>query len=114
LKLEYLTTLIFNEIISYTHFNTEGEGIAMEETLIGYVSDYFRKISVAAVEITSGIVSLGDTIRFKGYTTDFKSRVDSMQIEHESVTEAKQGDSIGVKVSERVRKGDKVYKVTEE
>jgi putative protease len=91
----------------------KGEGIAMEEKLIGYVSDYFRNISVAAVEITSGIVSVGDTIHFKGHTTDFKSQVNSMQIEHESVTEAKQGDSIGLKVSEKVRKGDKVYKIIE-
>ena len=82
----------------------------MEEE-IGYVSDYFRKISVAAVEITSGMVSVGDTIRFRGHTTDYKSKVDSMQIEHESVTEAKEGDSIGLKISERVRKGDKVYKI---
>ncbi|HEX9665472.1 MAG TPA: EF-Tu/IF-2/RF-3 family GTPase [Thermodesulfobacteriota bacterium] len=86
----------------------------MEEKLIGYVSDYFRNISVAAVEITSGIVSVGDTIHFKGHTTDFKLQVNSMQIEHESVTEAKQGDSIGLKVSEKVRKGDKVYKIIEE
>ena len=86
----------------------------MEESEIGYVSDYFRKISVAAIEITSGNVSVGDTIRFKGHTTDFKSRVESMQIEHESVTEARQGDSIGVKISEKVRKGDKVYKVIED
>ena len=86
----------------------------MEEKEIGYVSDYFRKISVAAVEMTSGVVTVGDTIRFKGHTTDFKSKIDSMQIEHEPVTEAKQGDSIGVKVSEVVRKGDKVYKIAEE
>jgi len=86
----------------------------MEEKEIGYVSDYFRNISVAAVEITSGIVSVGDTIHFKGHTTDFKSQVNSMQIEHGFVTEAKQGDSIGVKVSEKVRKGDKVYKIIEE
>jgi translation elongation factor EF-1alpha len=86
----------------------------MEEKEIGYVSDYFRKISVAAVEITSGPVSVGDTIHFKGHTTDFKLEVNSMQIEHESVTEAKQGDSIGVKVSEKVRKGDKVYKIIED
>jgi putative protease len=92
----------------------KGEDIAMEEELIGYVSDYFRNISVAAVEITSGIVSVGDTIHFKGHTTDFKLQVNSMQIEHESVTEAKQGDSIGLKVSEKVRKGDKVYKIIEE
>jgi len=82
----------------------------MEEEKVGFVSNYFSKISVAAVEITAGTVSVGDTLHFLGHTTDFESRVDSMQIEHKSVTEAKKGDSVGVKVSEKVRRGDKVYK----
>ncbi len=82
----------------------------MEEEKIGFVSNYFSKISVAAVEITDVTVSVGDTLHFLGHTTDFESRVDSMQIEHKSVTEAKKGDSVGVKVSEKVRRGDKVYK----
>ena len=86
----------------------------MEEKEIGYVSNYFKKLSVASVEITSGGVSVGDTLHFKGHTTDFKLVVNSMQIEHESVTEVKQGDSIGLKVSEKVRKGDKVYKIIED
>jgi len=82
----------------------------MEEKNIGFVSNYFKKISVAAIEITNGTVSLGDTLHFLGNTTDFTSTIDSMQIGHVSVTEAKKGDSIGVKISEMVRKGDKVYK----
>ena len=82
----------------------------MEEEKIGFISSYFRKISVAAVEITEGTVSVGDGLHFLGHTTDFESTVQSMQIEHKSVTEAKKGDSIGVKVPEKVRKGDKVYK----
>jgi len=82
----------------------------MEEEKIGFVSNYFSKISVAAVEITDVTLSVGDTLHFLGHTTDFESRVDSMQIEHKSVTEAKKGDSVGVKVSEKVRRGDKVYK----
>jgi len=82
----------------------------MEEKNIGFVSNYFKKISVAAIEITNGTVSLGDTLHFLGNTTDFIFTIDSMQIEHASVTEAKKGDSIGVKISEMVRKGDKVYK----
>ena len=82
----------------------------MEEEKVGFVSYYFSKISVAAVEITAGTVSVGDTLHFLGHTTDFESRVHSMQIEHKSVTEAKKGDSVGVKVSEKVRRGDKVYK----
>jgi len=82
----------------------------MEEEKIGFVSNYFSKISVAAIEITDGKVSVGDTLHFLGHTTDLESKVDSMEIEHKSVTEAKKGDSIGIKVSEKVRRGDKVYK----
>lgn len=83
----------------------------MEEKLIGFVSNYFSKISVAAVEITDGILSVRDTLHFLGHTTNFESPVQSMQINHQSVTEAKQGDSVGIKVPERVREGDKVYKI---
>ena len=86
----------------------------MEEKEIGFVSNYFSNISVAAVEITAGTVSVGDTLHFSGNTTDYESTVESMQIEHESVTEAKKGDSVGLKVSERVRKGDKVFKIVED
>ncbi len=83
----------------------------MGEEKIGFVSNYFSKISVAAVEITDGTVSVGDTLHFLGHTTDCESRVNSMQIEHKSVTEANKGDSVGIKVSEKVRENDKVYKV---
>ena len=83
----------------------------MEKEKIGFVSNYFSKISVAAVEITDGTVSLGDNLHFLGHTTNFESKVDSMQIEHKSVTEAKRGDSVGVKISETARRGDKVYKI---
>ena len=83
----------------------------MEKEILGFVSNYFSKISVAAIEITDGTVSVGDTVHFLGRTTDFESTVHSMQIEHQSVTEAKKGDSVGVKVPEKVRQGDRVYKI---
>ena len=83
----------------------------MEEEKIGFVSNYFRKISVAAVEITDGTISVGDTLHFLGDTTDFELPLHSLQIEHKSVSEAKKGDSVGIKVSEKVREGDKVYRV---
>lgn len=85
----------------------------MEEKKVGFVSNYFGKISVAAVEITDGTISVGDTLHFLGHTTDCESRVGSMQIEHKSVSEAKKGDSVGIKVSEKVRENDKVYIITE-
>ena len=86
----------------------------MEEEKIGFVSNYFSKISVAAVEITDGTVSVGDSLHVLGHTTDFEFTVHSMQIEHKAVTQAKKGDSVGVKVPERVREGDKVYKLAAE
>ena len=85
----------------------------MPEEEIGKVTDYFRKIEVAAIDITQGTLSVGDTIHIKGHTTDFTQVVESMQIEHENVQTVKAGDSIGIKVKDHVRDHDKVYKVTE-
>ncbi|MHC4149378.1 MAG: translation elongation factor-like protein [Planctomycetota bacterium] len=84
----------------------------MPEEQIGTVSDFFAHPVVAAIELTAG-VKVGDKIHFKGHTTDLELVLGSMQIEHEVVEEAKAGDSIGVKVPDRVRKGDTVYKVVE-
>jgi len=78
---------------------------------IGKVTHYFTKISVGVIEITKGSLKMGDKIRIKGATTDFKQKIASMQIEHEKVEEAKKGQSIGMKVKEHVREHDKVYKV---
>jgi len=82
----------------------------MAEQEVGYVSNYYKNISVAAVEITNGTVTVGETLHFLGKTTDFETAVESIQIDHESITEAKKGNSIGLKVPARVRKHDKVYK----
>lgn len=76
---------------------------------IGKISHYFGKIGVAAIELT-GNLNVGDQIRVKGGTTDFEQSVDSMQIEMKSVESAGSGDSVGIKVSEKVRIGDQVYK----
>ncbi len=83
----------------------------MPEEMIGTVSDFFARPVVAAIELTASL-SVGDKIHIKGHTTDLELVVESMQIENAAVNEAKAGDPIGVKVSERVRKGDSVYKVT--
>lgn len=82
-----------------------------KEIKIGHVSDYFAHVGVAAIVITDGSVRVGDVLRFKGHTTDLIQEVSSMQIEHESVKEAKKGDEIGVKVTDKVRSHDLVYKV---
>jgi len=81
-----------------------------EKKLVGKVSHYFTKIGVAVIEIT-GELSVGDEILIEGASTNFKQKVDSMQIEHKNIEKAKKGDSIGMKVKDRVREGDSVYKV---
>jgi translation elongation factor EF-1alpha len=83
----------------------------MPEDKVGIVKDYFAKIGVAGIDIT-GRLKVGDTIHIKGHTTDLEQVVESIQIEHEQVEEARAGDAIGIKVSERCRHGDTVYRVT--
>ncbi|MFQ6012541.1 MAG: translation elongation factor-like protein [Thermoplasmata archaeon] len=81
----------------------------MERTRIGSVFKYFAQPGVAAIELTEGALRVGDTILIQGATTDFSQEVESMQIEREAVASAEQGQSVGVKVKERVRPGDRVY-----
>ena len=82
-----------------------------EEKEIGKVFSYFSKIEVAAIVLDRDTLALGDTIHIKGFTTDFEQEVESMQIDGKEVDEVKKGKSVGIKVIERVRPGDKVYKV---
>ncbi len=81
------------------------------ETLIGEVSNYFDHVGVAAIKLSAPL-KVGDKIHIKGgENTDFEQEVESMQIQHEKIQEAKEGDEIGLKVKEKVRKGYKVFKV---
>jgi putative protease len=76
---------------------------------IGHITHFFSKISVAVIELTDSL-AVGDTILIKGPTTDFEQVVESMQIEHNDVQRAEAGQSIGLKVAQRVRERDMVYK----
>jgi putative protease len=81
-----------------------------EKKLIGKVTHYFTKIGVGVIEL-SDEVKVGDRISIEGATTNLQQTVDSMQIEHENVQSAGPGQSIGLKVEQRVRQGDLVYKI---
>ena len=85
----------------------------MPEEQVGVVVKFFVKPSVAAIEVTSGSIKKGDLLKYKGHTTDFDEQVTSMEKDNQSVDEANVGDLIGIKVKERVRENDKVYKVVE-
>jgi len=83
----------------------------MPEEEIGLVSDFFSHPVVAAIELTAGLKK-GDKIRFKGHTTDLEMIIESMQIDNQPVEQARAGDSVGIKVPKRVRKHDKVFRIT--
>ena len=85
--------------------------IVAKEKPVGVISHYFSNIEVAVIDL-SGPLQVGDTIRVVGgENTDFNQEVESMEVEHEKVKKAKKGDSVGLKVAEKVREGYKVYKV---
>jgi len=83
----------------------------MPEVEIGVVSDFFAHPVVAGIDLI-GTVKAGDKIHIMGHTTDLELTIASMEIDRAHVDEAKKGQSIGIKVPDRVRRGDKVYKVT--
>jgi len=86
----------------------------MAEQLIGTVTHYFGKASVAAIKITEGELRVGDTIHIVGHTSDFTQQIESMEIERAPIEVAKVGDEIGLKVSEHAREHDNVYRVVPE
>ena len=79
---------------------------------IGRVTGYFARIGVAGIDLSKPL-RVGDLIQIKGHTTDLEQVVDSIQIEHEQVQEAKTGDKIGIRVADRCRDGDHVYKAVD-
>lgn len=83
----------------------------MTEEQVGTVVKFFSKPSVAAVEVTGGGIKRGETLRFKGHTTEFTDVAASIELDNNPIEEAKAGNLIGIKVKERVREGDKVYRV---
>ena len=84
--------------------------MAEEGKPIGKVSHYFNNIGVAVIELADTLKT-GETIRIVGGETDFEQTVDSMEVDHKKVDKAKKGEGVGLKVSQKVREGYKVYKI---
>jgi selenocysteine-specific translation elongation factor len=87
-------------------------GVEMAEVEIGSVSDFFARPVVAGIELTAPL-KVGDKIHITGHTTNIEMTVESMQVDNANVQEGKAGEAVGIKVVDRVRKGDTVYKVTD-
>lgn len=85
----------------------------MSGKLVGEVNHFYNRIGVAVIDLTDTL-QLGDQVHFLGRSTDFRQEVQSMQIEHESISEAGKGQEIAMKVERRVRNHDKVYKLSDD
>jgi translation initiation factor IF-2 len=83
--------------------------IAKEEKPVGKVTHYFGHIGVAVIELADTL-KVGDIIRIIGGETDFNQPVESMEVEHQKVQEAKKGEAVGIKVNEKVHEGYNVFK----
>jgi putative protease len=84
----------------------------MAEELIGTVTHYFAKPEVGVVKL-NGAIAVGDVLHFRGRTTDFEQKLNSMQVDHAPVETAAAGSEVALKVDVRVRQGDEVFRVTE-
>ena len=82
----------------------------MQEKEIGKITHYYGHLNVGIIQLTDTL-KIGESIHIKGHSSDFTQPIDSLQIEHASVPEAKPGDSVGIKVAQKVHPGDKVFKV---
>jgi translation elongation factor EF-1alpha len=85
-----------------------------EERPLGHVTHYYSYLGVSIIELTAGELNLGDIVHIKGKHTDFTQTVDSMQIEHKNISHAEKGKSVGIKVKEKVREHDQVFRVSEQ
>ncbi len=81
-----------------------------KKELIGKVTHFFDKISVVVIKLTNKL-SVGDEILIQGTETNFTQKVESMQVEHKNIEKAKAGDEVGMKVSEKVKENDSVYRI---
>ncbi len=81
-----------------------------KENIIGIITHYFPKVRAAVVKL-KGSLAIGDTVKIKGHTTDFKQAINSIQIDRIPINSAKKGQEVGLLVDSRVRKNDVVYKI---
>jgi len=84
---------------------------ASNEEAIGTVTHYYSHLGVAVVQINKGILKSGDTVHFKGHTTNFTQQVESLEYEHQHIEQASAGQSVGIKVKDHTREHDIVYRV---
>jgi len=86
------------------------EPVTSEER-IGVVTHYYSHVSVATIQLERGTLRVGDVIHICGHTTDFRQRVESLEVDHAPTTEVGPKDDFGLKVVDHAREHDVVFKV---
>src|SRR5437867_12671383 len=99
---------------TYLSPRTHASAMPMERKKVGEVFHFYGKIGVAAIKLTDSTLAIGDTVQIQGPTTNVEQTVDTLQIEHADVARADVGQEVGMKVRERVREKDFVYKLVGE
>lgn len=89
------------------------DGGVIMEIQIGQIIHFYGRIRVAVLSLTDKL-NVGDKVHIKGHTTDFVQEVTSMEIEHKKVSSVGRGDEVAIQVNEPAKKGDAIYKITEE
>jgi len=87
------------------------QGLEASLEKVGEITHYFGHVNAAAVKLLKSGLKVGDSIYIKGHTTDFKEKVNSIELDHTTISEGKKGQEIGLLVKSRVRQGDNVYKI---
>lgn len=100
----------FTYIYDKRIFDDRREVISLKEMSLGKITHYYSKIGVAIVELNNTLKA-GEKVKIKGHSTEFEQTVDSMQVDHAEVEEAGKGEIIGMKVNDKVREGDELFKV---
>ena len=90
--------------------SAESEVKGMGVKLLGTVNHYFGRLSVAVLDLKEQL-SVSDLVAFRGATTDFEQEIESMQVDHQNIEMAGAGQEVAVKVKDKVRAGDSVYRV---
>src|SRR6266571_8062183 len=96
---------------TYLSPRTHASAMPQERKKVGEVFHFYGKIGVAAIRLTDDGIAIGDTIQIQGPSTNLEQTVETLQIEHADVSQAGPGQEVGMKVRDRVREKDFVYKL---
>ena len=90
-----------------------GSKATRQKTYIGKVTNYFSNIGVSEILVEAAPISVGDTLMVIGSTTGVVEFViPEIRVALKPADTCVQGTYCSIPISDRIRRGDKVYKIT--